>query len=164
MIFEPRFPRTTYGLDFEYLRRRHQFSGASLRENRSPKSFILQLCLDGDGQTLMESDVNGPENARRVLQQWRKKRDMTEPKREIYFFMPPVVQRYNNRWFHHSSSTFPRLEGWSSFSVLVASPGFQSLSWLVVGLLEDLGDWRPYVQTQGASTSGNETATVATIP
>jgi hypothetical protein len=159
-----RFPKTTYGLDFEYLRRRHQFPGASLRENRSPKSCILQLCLDGDGQNLMESDVNGPENARRVLQQWRKKRDMTEPKREIHFFMTPVVQRYNNRWSHHSSSSFLRLERWSSVGVLVASRGFQSPSSLLVGLLEDVGDWKPYVQTQGESTSGIETATVATIP
>jgi hypothetical protein len=34
----------------------------------------------------------------------------------------------------------------------------------VVGLLEDVGDWKPSFQTQGASTSGIETATVATIP
>jgi hypothetical protein len=37
-------------------------------------------------------------------------------------------------------------------------------SWLIVGLLEGVGDWKPYVQTQGESTSGIETATVATIP
>jgi hypothetical protein len=89
---------------------------------------------------------------------------MTEPKHEIHFFMTPVVQRYNSRWSHHSSSSFLRLERWSSVGVLVASRGFQSPSSLLVGLLEDVGDWKPYVQTQEASTSSIETATVATIP